>query len=249
MLALCFKAHSVNIAGRKRSNNSKSNTKCFPTLPFLPFFESFQGTGMHWSLMHLISFRQLSNEYDIFLCFQGGSIERPECPTLEHLKLIRAEILCTGYVFRDAGIPGFIDVSIEAGRILLLQPVEKFSNKPADNFLPPLESVEQLLTPMSSSFIWVSYENPSSSYCSYCSSYLPYFWWVCRGNFILITLGSERVNCHQNGFIIILILVQVTYVIQADPKGWLPVWLINMFAGHQGMNVARIRDVAEVRTM
>ena len=40
-----------------------------------------------------------------------------------------------------------------------------------------------------SSFIWVSYEKSSSSYCS-----MQYFWWGCRGNLKLITLGSERVN-------------------------------------------------------
>ena len=40
-----------------------------------------------------------------------------------------------------------------------------------------------------SSFIWVSYEKSSSSYCS-----MQYFWWGCRGNLKLIALGSERVN-------------------------------------------------------
>ena len=40
-----------------------------------------------------------------------------------------------------------------------------------------------------SSFIWVSYEKPSSSYYVMC-----YFWWGCRGNSILITLGRWRVK-------------------------------------------------------
>ena len=40
-----------------------------------------------------------------------------------------------------------------------------------------------------SSFIWVSYEKPSSSYCV-----MSYIWWGCRRNLKLITLGSESVN-------------------------------------------------------
>ena len=40
-----------------------------------------------------------------------------------------------------------------------------------------------------SSFIWVSDEKPSSSYCA-----MLYFWWGCRSNLKFITLGSERVN-------------------------------------------------------
>ena len=41
-------------------------------------------------------------------------------------------------------------------------------------------------------FIWVSNEKQSSSYYV-----MQYFWWGCRGNLKLITLGSERVNhCH-----------------------------------------------------
>ena len=42
---------------------------------------------------------------------------------------------------------------------------------------------------MQSSFIWVSYEKPSSPYCV-----MYYYWWGCRRNLTLITLGSERVN-------------------------------------------------------
>ena len=38
-----------------------------------------------------------------------------------------------------------------------------------------------------SSFIWVSYEKPSSSYCVMLN-----FWWGCRGN--LITSGNKRIN-------------------------------------------------------
>ena len=40
-----------------------------------------------------------------------------------------------------------------------------------------------------SSFIWVSYEKRSSPYCV-----MSYFWWGCRRNLKLITLGSERVR-------------------------------------------------------
>ena len=40
-----------------------------------------------------------------------------------------------------------------------------------------------------SSFIWVSYGNPSSVYCV-----MLYFWLGCRGNLRFITLGSERVK-------------------------------------------------------
>ena len=35
-------------------------------------------------------------------------------------------------------------------------------------------------------FIWVGYEKPSSSYCV-----MWYFWWGCRRNLTLITLGSD----------------------------------------------------------
>lgn len=38
----------------------------------------------------------------------------------------------------------------------------------------------------------------------------------------------------------------MTYVVQADPKGWLPVWAVNMVAWQQALNVARIRHNAEV---
>ena len=37
--------------------------------------------------------------------------------------------------------------------------------------------------------MWVSHEMPSSSYCV-----MSYFWWGCRRNLKLITLGSERVK-------------------------------------------------------
>jgi len=33
----------------------------------------------------------------------------------------------------------------------------------------------------------------------------------------------------------------LTYLIQADPKGWLPVWVVNLVAGDQAMNVVRIK--------
>jgi len=39
---------------------------------------------------------------------------------------------------------------------------------------------------------------------------------------------------------------QVIYVIQADPKGWIPKWAVNMFAWQQALNVARIRKIIEV---
>ena len=39
------------------------------------------------------------------------------------------------------------------------------------------------------SFIWASYDKPSSSYCI-----MWYSWWGCRGNLTLITLRSERVK-------------------------------------------------------
>lgn len=40
---------------------------------------------------------------------------------------------------------------------------------------------------------------------------------------------------------------QVIYVIQADPKGWIPKWAVNMFAWQQALNVARIRKIIEVK--
>lgn len=76
----------------------------------------------------------------------ASSIVRPECPELSHLRLIRAEMISSGYVFRKSEDPEYLNVS---------------------------------------------------------------------------------------------------YVIQADPKGWLPVWAINMFAWQQGLNLARIRTTCE----
>lgn len=46
----------------------------------------------------------------------------------------------------------------------------------------------------------------------------------------------------------ILFLCQVIYVIQADPKGWIPKWAVNMFAWQQALNVARIRKIIEVHS-
>ncbi|KAK3755762.1 hypothetical protein QZH41_019993, partial [Actinostola sp. cb2023] len=77
----------------------------------------------------------------------ASSIERPECPKMEHYGLVRAELLCSGYIFR------------------------KMPNEPD--------------------------------------------------------------------------YMEVTYVVQADPKGWLPTWAVNMFAWQQALNVARIRNNAE----
>lgn len=77
----------------------------------------------------------------------GSSITRPECPTLENYKLVRAEILSTGYVFKHrVDDPGYMDI---------------------------------------------------------------------------------------------------IYVIQADPKGWIPKWAVNMFAWQQALNVSRIRKIIE----
>jgi len=36
--------------------------------------------------------------------------------------------------------------------------------------------------------------------------------------------------------------VELIYVVQVDVKGWLPIWVINMAAGDQAMNVCRIRE-------
>ena len=46
--------------------------------------------------------------------YQGSSITRPECPTLENHKLVRAEISFTGYVFKECdNDPGYMDVCID----------------------------------------------------------------------------------------------------------------------------------------
>lgn len=77
----------------------------------------------------------------------GSSITRPECPNLEHHKLVRAEIACTGYVFKKCDDdPGYMDV---------------------------------------------------------------------------------------------------TYIIQADPKGLIPKWAVNKFAWQQALNVVRIKMLIE----
>lgn len=36
-------------------------------------------------------------------------------------------------------------------------------------------------------------------------------------------------------------LCEVTYIVTADPKGYVPSWIINLVASDQAMNVARIR--------
>jgi len=33
---------------------------------------------------------------------------------------------------------------------------------------------------------------------------------------------------------------KIVYLLQADPKGWLPVWVVNLLAGDQAMNVVRL---------
>ncbi|XP_032236646.1 uncharacterized protein LOC116617779 [Nematostella vectensis] len=76
----------------------------------------------------------------------GSSVSRPECPPMDHYHLVRADLMCTGYVFR-----------------------------PSDD-----------------------------------ADYM-----------------------------------EVTYVMQADPKGWIPTWAVSLFAWQEALNLARIRKHAE----
>jgi len=39
----------------------------------------------------------------------------------------------------------------------------------------------------------------------------------------------------------------VTYLVHGDPKGWLPVWVVNLVAGDQAMNVVRVKRHFEDR--
>ena len=58
-------------------------------------------------------------------------------------------------------------------------------------FSQPLkeECISEVVRIGSIPFIWESYEKSNSSYCM-----MLYFWWGCRRNLNLITLGSERVT-------------------------------------------------------
>ena len=63
----------------------------------------------------------------------------------------------------------------------------KFKKYILTTFLERNVEVRQWELVVQSSFIWVSYEKPSSWYFV-----VKYFWWGCRENWRLITLGSER---------------------------------------------------------
>ena len=62
-----------------------------------------------------------------------------------------------------------------------------------------------------------------------------------------ITLKQNATFSHFCLPVIFFFFCQVIYVIQADPKGWIPKWAVNMFAWQQALNVARIRKIIEVK--
>merc|ERR1719271_2123448 len=35
---------------------------------------------------------------------------------------------------------------------------------------------------------------------------------------------------------------EVNYIVQVDPKGWIPTWVVNMVAADQADNVTRVRE-------
>lgn len=48
----------------------------------------------------------------LFSCNQASSIERPECPSKEEYKLVRADIMASGYLFRTIpNSPDYMEVS------------------------------------------------------------------------------------------------------------------------------------------